>query len=69
MATMSEHMDSDMETIPEWIILDRSHWEEQPARRVPCPEVLASHPFQRSLTPLACLDAFEQLVLFACIWQ
>lgn len=35
MATMSEHMDSDRETIPEYIILDRSRWQESPTPRSP----------------------------------
>lgn len=69
MAAMSEHMHSDMETISEFIILDGNHRQEQLASRVPLPELLASHHFQRGFTPLACLDVFEQLMIFACVWQ
>lgn len=67
MATTSEHMVSDMETIPAFP--DRNRWQEQPARRVPLPEALASHRFQCTFAPLVSLHVFEQLMIFACIWQ
>lgn len=69
MATSSEHTHRDMETISEVFTLDRNRWQEQPARRVPLPEALASHHCQCGFTPLACFDVFEQLMIFACIWQ
>jgi len=62
-------MDSDTETIPEYIILDGSGWWEQPPGRLPLPEALASYRFQCGFAPPACLPGSKQLMISVCIWR